>query len=415
MKQVIQLGVLSTINISINFIFQWYLLTQLGPGIETDAILAGMTLPQMVLAIASGALMHVLVPLLAGEDEQILCRDAWGFLFVLGGLFSLLAIILYVTASYWVPFIFPGFSDEGKILTVELTRIQIIGMVFSAVNSVQYAVYHARHKFMWVELTSMMASASCLLLLIFILPNFGVVEFAWISTLRIFLQTIFLSPGMGKPLKPDFRGASIQEFWTRIKPLLFGSMYYKTDLLVDRFLLSTASPGSLSLFYLAQQIYSAVMQVLNSAIAAPLVPLLSGLYKKKDIKKYQKTYHLKLLQVGFLSLVGLLIIGLFGRMILDVFVGYGNVTTENISKLWWFMIGLGGFFVGGSLGQISSSVFYSNGDTKRLVKVSMISYTAFIILKIAAFYSWGIWGLSVLISFYYITNFALQLYLLDRS
>ena len=70
MKQAIQLGTLSAANIGIAFLFQWYVLTQLGPGIETDALFAGMTLPQLVLTVISGSLMHVLVPLLAGEDQD---------------------------------------------------------------------------------------------------------------------------------------------------------------------------------------------------------------------------------------------------------------------------------------------------------------------------------------------------------
>ena len=59
MKQAIQLGTLSAANIGVAFLFQWYVLTHLGPGIETDALFAGMTLPQLVLAVISGSLMHV--------------------------------------------------------------------------------------------------------------------------------------------------------------------------------------------------------------------------------------------------------------------------------------------------------------------------------------------------------------------
>ena len=66
MKQAMQLGTLSAASIGVAFLFQWYVLTQLGPGMETDAFFAGMTLPQLVLAVISGSLMHVLVPLTSG-------------------------------------------------------------------------------------------------------------------------------------------------------------------------------------------------------------------------------------------------------------------------------------------------------------------------------------------------------------
>ena len=278
MKQTLQLGALSAANMGAAFLFQWYALTQLGPGLETDALFAGMTLPHLVLAVVSGSLMHVLVPLLSGEDPSRLRHDVWGFTVLIGALFSVLAVVLYISAPWWVPLTVPGFSAAGIALTLDLTRIQVIGMVFTAINGVQWAAYHARQQFVWAEATPMLASALALLLLVWALPRFGVVAAAWISTLRIALQTLLLAPGMGRPVWPDLTSPAIATAWQRIKPLLLGTAYYKTDPLVDRFLLSTADSGSLSLYYLAQQIYSAMSQVLNKAMAAPLVPVLSRLH-----------------------------------------------------------------------------------------------------------------------------------------
>ncbi len=415
MKQTIQLGTLSAANIGIAFLFQWYVLTQLGPGMETDALFAGMTLPQLVLAVISGSLMHVLVPLLAGEDEDRLRHDAWGFFVLVGGLFGLLATILYVTAPWWIPLTVPGFNEAGKVLTVELTRIQMIGMVFAAINGVQWATYHARQQFVWAEFTPILASAFALLLLIWALPRYGVVAAAWISTLRMALQTLLLAPSMGQPVWPDLRSPAISTAWQRIKPLLLGTAYYKTDPLVDRFLLSIASSGSLSLYYLAQQIYGAVNQVLNKAISAPLVPLLSKLHKAGDRDGFRRAYHRKLLQVAALSFAGLLVVGLFGQTMLDLLVGHGNVSAANVEELWWIMIWLGGVFVGGGAGQICSSSFYACGDTITPTRMSMLTYTAYIPGKVAAFYLWGVTGLAIATSIYYMTNLSLQVYLLEKK
>lgn len=415
MKQAIQLGTLSAANIGIAFLFQWYVLTQLGPGMETDALFAGMTLPQLVLAVISGSLMHVLVPQLAGEDEDRLRHDAWGFLVLVGGLFCLLATILYVTAPWWIPLTVPGFDEAGKALTIDLTRIQLIGMVFAAINGVQWAAYHARQQFVWAEFTPILASAFALLLLIWALPRFGVIAAAWISTLRMALQTLLLAPGMGKPVWPDLRSPAISTAWQRIKPLLLGTAYYKTDPLVDRFMLSTAGSGSLSLYYLAQQIYGAVNQVINKAIAAPLVPLLSKLHKAGDRDGFRRAYHRKLLQVAALSFAGLLVVGLFGQTMFDLLVGHGNVSAANVEELWWIMIWLGGVFVGGGAGQICSSSFYACGNTTTPTRMSMLTYTVYIPGKVAAFYIWGVIGLAIVTSVYYMTNFLLQVYLLEKE
>lgn len=415
MKQAVQLGTLSAVNIGITFLFQWYVLIQLGPGMETDALFAGMTIPQLVLAVISGSLMHVLVPLLAGESEDRLRHDAWGFLVLIGGLFGLLAVLLYVAAPWWVPLTVPGFDEAGQMLTVELTRIQLIGMVFAAINGVQWATYHARQQFLLAEFTPILASAFALLLLIWALPRFGVIAAAWIGTLRLGVQTLLLAPGMGVPVRPDLKSTAIQQAWQRIKPLLLGTAYYKTDPLVDRFLLSIASSGSLSLYYLAQQIYGAANQVLNKAITTPLVPALSMFHKAGDKAGFRRAYYRKLLLVGAISLAGLLILGLLGQALLTFLVGHGKVSASNVAELWWIMIWLGGMFIGGAMGQICSSSFYACGDTITPTRISMLTYTAYIPVKVIAFYLWGIAGLAITTSIYYMANLSLQIYLLEKK
>lgn len=415
MKQTVQLGALSAANIGVAFLFQWYALTQLGPGIATDALFAGMTIPLLVLSVISGSLMHVLVPILAGESEDRLRHDAWGMLVLVGGLFGVMAILLYVTAPWWIPITVPGFTEAGQALTIELTRIQLVGMVFTAINGVQWATYHARQQFVWAELAPILASALALLLLIWALPRFGVIAAAWISTLRMGLQTLLLTPGMGKPVRFDLRSSTIQQAWQRIKPLLLGTAYYKTDPLVDRFLLSSASSGSLSLYYLAQQIYGAASQVLNKAIATPLVPLLSKLHKEGNSDEFRRVYLRKLLQVSMIGIVSLLGLGVFGQATLDLVVGNGNISADNVKELWWIMIWLAGMFLGGVTGQICSSSFYACGNTITPTRMSMITYTAYIPCKIIAFYFFNIVGLALATSIYYIINSLCQIYLLERK
>ena len=158
MKQTIQLGGLSAANTVMTFLLQWYVLIQLGTGAETDALFAGLTIPQLVLVVISGSLTHVLVPILAGENKLQQKQEAWSLIFLVGGLFGIIAILLSVTASLWIPITVPGFDAAGKALTLELTRIQLLGMMFTAINGVQISVYYARQQFVWAELIPLVSS-----------------------------------------------------------------------------------------------------------------------------------------------------------------------------------------------------------------------------------------------------------------
>ena len=410
-----KLGVLSASTIGLAFASQWYVMTRLGAGTETDALFAGMTIPQLVLAVVSGSLTHVLVPLLAGEPADEFRRETWGFIALIAGLFGFLAIGLHATATWWVPLTVPGFSPDGLTLTVQLTRIQLLGMVFTAITAVQWAAYHARQQFLWAEFTPFLTSLAGLAATVWALPRFGVVSVAWIATLRLGVQSLLLVRGLGRPVWPDLRRPALQLAWSRIKPLLLGTAFYKTDPALDRFLLSSAGSGTLSLYNLGQQIYGAISQVMGKALAAPLVPVLSTLHKSGDMNGFRRAYTRKLAQVAAAGLAVLLVLIFAGRPLLLLVLGHGNLSPGEVRALWWLMIWLGGMFLGGVMGQVTSSTFYSLGDTTTPTRLGIISYTIYVPFKVGLYHVFGAAGLALSTSAFYTANLFFQHLLLKSG
>lgn len=401
MKLPLSLGALSGANLVLVFLFQAFVLVIVGPGVETDALFAGMALPQLVLAVISGSLMHVLVPYLAGEEENRIQQDTWGIFIVVGVAFGFLSVALYIFAPFWVPWIVPGFSQAGKTLTVLLTRIQLIGVVFTALTGVLWAVYHARQRFLWAESSPLLPNLLGLGCLIWALPRFGITAVAWILVLRTLLHLLLLLPGLPAYRKPNWRSPNLSVVWRRIKPLLLGSAYYKTDLLVDRFLSSMAPAGGLSLLYLAQQVYGAANEIINKAIAAPMVPLLAGQAKSGNWTQFHGTYRKRLLWMCILTGGGYVALLLGGKYFLKILIGHGGVTEHNIALLQSILICLGGIFIGGALGQILSTAFYALTDTITPTKIGAVVFTLGIALKIFGFFLFGILGIAIGSSLHY--------------
>ena len=69
MKLNLALGWLAATNLLLGLLIQWYVVTRLGVGMATDALYAGMAVPQLVLAVVGGSLGHVLVPLLDARGQ----------------------------------------------------------------------------------------------------------------------------------------------------------------------------------------------------------------------------------------------------------------------------------------------------------------------------------------------------------
>ena len=409
------LGGLEGTNLLLTLLIQWIVITELGVGIETDAFFAGMALPQLILIVVSLSLTHVLVPLLATEDEDTFRRDAWGFFLGIGGLFTGVAAVLFATADYWVPLLFPGFTEEGQALAITLTRIQVVSMVFTAACAVLWSVYHARQRFIWAELSPLLSNVSGLLLLVWLLPLYGIIAAAWITVFRTGLQLVWLLPVLGHWQRPQWRSPTMLKAWRRVKLPLVGTAYYKTDPLVDRLLSSMAPVGGLSLLYVGQQLYSAANQIINKAISAPMVPLLAIQVKAGDWPAFRRSYRKRLLWMGGISSLGYLVLLLFGEPLLSLVIGQGSVTEENVETLWWIMVALGGALIGGAMGQITSTAFYAMGDTRTPTVMSIWTFSFYIPIKFLVFFYSGLIGLAASVSVYFMVNFVVQALLLEKG
>jgi putative peptidoglycan lipid II flippase len=404
MKQKVFLGIISATNIGITILMQWLILTGLGAGEASDALFAGMTIPQITLTIISGAMMHVLVPILAAYDGPDLKKHSWTFMTVIGVAFCIITTALYVSAQEWIPITVPGFNPAATKLTVELTRIQLFGVVFSAVNGVQWATYHARQEFLWAEIAATLAGAVCLGLLIWVLPTYGPTGAAWLLTLRFALLTLLLMLGLGRPPTLELSRSLMRTTWARLKPILLGNIYYKTDPLIDRYMLSYSTDGALSIYYAAQQIYSAANQIINKAISAPFVSQTARLLHQNNYKEFRKLYRDTVTQIAILCTFGSIGFILLGVWALNLLMGYGNMQHEDLVSLWWIMLWLLGVFVGGAIGQIFSSAFYAVGDTATVAKISAITYTIYVPVKIGAYLIFGVPGIAICTSIWYIAD-----------
>jgi putative peptidoglycan lipid II flippase len=405
---------LAICNAVLGILMPWYVVTRLGVGIESDSYFASGALPQLIFLVVSFSLAQVLVPLLATEDEETFRRDAWGFFIAVSALFSLLAVLLFVTAGYWVPLFVPGFSDKAKQLTVSLSRIQLLAMVGNASVAVLWSVYYARQKFVWAELSAILANVAALLFLIWTLPHYGIAAAAWAAVLNLGLKVGLLLPVLGRCQLPRWDSYAMREAWRRIQPFLLGQTYSRTDPLIDRFLTSMSIAGDLSLLYIGQQIYSAINLIIAKAISAPTMPRLALAAKSGDWPNFRRIYRYRLFSMAGLAVAASIVLLVFGEALLHLLIGHGGITAENVRMLWWIMLALTGLLLGGTAGQMTSAAFYAMGDTKTPTTLFVWTFTVYIPIKVLVFLHYGLIGLAIATSVHLLVNFVLQLIVLER-
>jgi putative peptidoglycan lipid II flippase len=409
MKLVLSLGLLAGTNVILTFLTNWYILITVGAGAYTDALYAGMAIPQFILAVIGGSFATALIPILSGEREDQFSQQAWTFFWLVAGVLTALAVLLSLLAFLWVPLLVAGFSAPTKSLTIELTHLQLIAMVFSALAGVLTAFGNARQRFLWVGMTPVLAACSSFVILFWGLPRYGIVAAVWAALMRAVVNTALMLPILGSPKGFRTNQVILIEAWRRVKPLLYGATYFKSGPLVDRFLSSMLPPGGLSIFYLAQAAYSIANDVIYKALTTPMLALLANHARTSNWRDYQRVYRKRLRWVSFLTLAGYLVVLLAGDSILMLLIGPGDITRDNIRLLWLTLIAMGGFLVGGAIGQISAAAFYATGDTATPTKVGMLGFTLGSGLKVIGLIKFGLVGIAVAASLHQCFNaFALH-------
>ncbi len=405
----VSLSLLTAGQLLSSFGMQWYTVARLGAGSDTDALYAGATLLQLFSAVVMEPLSFVLVPLLSAREEPERRLVAWPLFVRVGSLFALMTLILYGAVPYLVSVMVPGFSDATRQLAVDLTRIQLTGLVGVACFTVLAAFYHARNQFLWTGSALLLCSLIGWWVLVMGLSQAGVRLAAWVQVFVCGGPALLLVKILGAWPRDSFPVGSkfFHELWTRIRPLLLSAAYLRTGFLADRFLTSFLAPGSLVILELTWRVLGAVVRVFNQALVTPAVPTLAKLAKARAWEKFARLCRVRLIWMGAISalaLAALLSVAFLGQSIgiwMGARPGEGGLTGDAIETLRMTLLACAGVLLCGGLNHVLVNAFYAEGEVSIPAKVEAAASTAGLVLKGLGFLMGGLIGIAVAISVQY--------------
>lgn len=411
MQQTLILGALSALGLLATFLFQWLLVFQTGPGLESDLFFASATIPQILQTIAGGPLLFVLTPYLSKCTNNEFRSSVRALALLIGGAFFLLTSVLYASASFWATSIFPSLS-AGPL--IEMCAIQSLALFFTGLASVATAAYNAQKRFIPPVLSQFIAGASSLVVLYLAMDAFGIVGAAWAAVYRAFAQLALLIPtggllGACAPRQLPWRNIAQQ-----IKPLILSNLYYKSDPLLDRYLLATLAPGQLSLYQLVTQIYSAGAQVLNKAISNPALAQMSH-------QAHSGPNGIKRIYSSAARVLWIVSLGYSISLTFIIWLGLSHIPKDaaqfsphDLHSLLILTACMAGMFISSTVNQVTSAAFYAMGDTRTPTRITLVTYTGCIILKIISFKSFGAIGLALASSAYCVATLTAQSFVLKN-
>lgn len=395
------LSTLTAMQLLLSFGIQWYTIARLGSGPETDALYAGATLLQLFVVAVMDPLSCVLVPLLSARHEA----DRRGVVrpLVLGitALSALLMLVIVVAAPLLVSLLVPGFSEQTRTLTVELTRIQLVGLIGAASFTVLAALSHAGNRFLWPAGSLVLSSLVGWGLLVLGLQQVGVRLAAWVQVFLWCGPALLLVKGLAAgPSESRSLDSSLwRELWTRLRPLLFSAAYVRTGFVVDRFLTSFLAAGSLVLFDLTWRVLAALVRIFNQGVVTPVVPTLSALAGRGAWSEFARLCRTRLWWMGTAGLTALATL-LSAVTLAQSF----DLWSETLATFRTLLLAGSGVLLFGGINHLLVNAFYAEGETGLPARVEILTATGGLALKGLGFLAGGLIGLAAAISLQYVLS-----------
>lgn len=407
---------LAAAQLALGLALQFAVLVVLGAGSATDAYVAALTLPMLAVAVLALPLHNLWLPRLAVlAADRAAWRRAQGL--AQGQLLALVggaAVLVAASASGWVPLLFPGLTPLQAELTVQLSRILLLGAVCQAQAGLSTAALRSGERFMAAESVTVLVSAAALAALLLVLPRYGVIGAAWVGVGRSAAVAFILHSMAGRPGVALLDGIKDATLWRPARALIAGSAVFKCEPLVDRFWASQAAAGGLTVLNLAQTGIGAVAQILERAVCMPLVPGLARMAEAHDFAGMQRLCRRCLLRVSACTaFVGLLL--LLSQPLWEVLMqGLFKLAPADARQMWWVCLALVGFLHVSAAGGVPVAAFYAMGDTRTPVLLSLAAFLVGVGLKAAGFLLVGLPGLALATSVYCVGNYAVVSWVLRR-
>jgi hypothetical protein len=324
-------------------------------------------------------------------------------------LMSVVFALIYGISFYLVEYLYGEWTEADRLKYTHFEIVAMISAVFTITQSIQMAHLYANSKFIKCEIIMFISTLLVTFgvsTLIDLFNGYGAVCAVAIRSIIISVAFMFTMGSYGNVIKDLYQFRIIIR---RIMPIVRGAFYFKTDILVDRVLIGGGVTGSLTLFYLSQQIFSGFHQLLSKVIANPFLLDILSLRKSNFLSREIKTRLRSIvIAVTLFLLFSLFIFIISSDILFDLMLDVNKYSTNSRSLLFWVIIASSGVLIGGAVSQILVNTYYAIGDTNTPVNISLVTYTLSVPLKIWAYQVGGVLGVAIVSSLYYVTDTILQ-------
>jgi putative peptidoglycan lipid II flippase len=399
-----------------------------GAGFATDAFVAAFRIPNLLRDLfAEGALSAAFVPVftdyLVNKDKKAAFR--LGNL-VVNALLAVLFVIVVIgiLATPWiVDLIAPGFrSIPGKSeLTVLLARIMFPFLLLVSLAAVAMGMLNSLKRFGVPAFAPVFLNLGLILSGFLLCPLFDppIIGMALGVLLGGLGQWAFQLPSLRKEgyrYRPvvSFSDPGVRRIIILMTPAILGLASTQINIFVNTVIASFLPQGSPSYLNYSFRLMHFPLGVFGVAVATVTLPIVATHAARKDIPSVLSTCASSLRLVFFLTLPSIFFLAMAAKPVISTLYQHGFFTYQDTlftsQALIFYSLGL---FAYASV-RVIAPVFYSLGDTKTPVKVSVAAVAVNIALNLAFMRPLSFRGLALATSLSAMLNMFVLVQLLRR-
>ena len=276
---------------------------------ELDTFLAAATIPTILFGVFNGALVSALVPtfseyLAHGRDDEAarLASTVTNVLFIV---LSVLAVLGWLLAPFYVPLIAHGFPAPQMGVAVRMTRWMMPSIVATSLAGVASAVLNAHHRFHASALGGIAVNVLTIAVVLVGFGHIGIFALVLGTSLGLIAQFLVQIPSlvrlrMYRPVL-DLKHPGLRRIGAMLGPIVVGSAAGQLALLFDRLFASTLSPGYMAGMNYATKLVGFPQQIFAAAIATVIFPLLASHFASRNRIAIGQSVVMGLRMVNFIT------------------------------------------------------------------------------------------------------------------
>jgi peptidoglycan biosynthesis protein MviN/MurJ (putative lipid II flippase) len=417
LKQSVFLALFGIIQLISGFLINILIIRIYGVGLETDAFVAGQVVPNLIFGLVVSALNSVWLPRLSSERYD---PEIWGNILSksLGQasvIFLGISIFVVLFSRYYFHLIFPGFNSIQLESAFKYTCVFSLTVFFSLLSNQLINALRTLNKYYIVELISLLGAISILPIIYIYGSKNNLLYISYIMLIRTVVVFLFQMYFAGWPKILFIEGIRDKDSWKLMKPIFLGSSIYKFAPLFDRFLLSFAPPGTMTLFNISQNFITAGSQIVEKSLVMPFTTQVGNIVKNNKFKEIKFRIVQIFVQVNILTIFLILLSVFFKEITINTFTFLFNISEIDAKSMWFFCILMVGYFSFSPLGALPVSVFYSLKDTNTPAVIGIVGFLLSILMKIIGFKFLGTEGLILAFSIYYFLGFTMNIIYLNKK